>query len=908
MNTSIQRKRVYPVIFLVVLLGVWLFRGEILQAQSIKEPIGLSMNPQVQMALGSSLSLGGGLSSIMGSALATHSGLSLSASSPMLSLGGYSYPAAFMGGGMGGVSPSTGFSGLSLPGGYSLLGGGGFSMMPSMMPSVWGGLPMTGGGLLSGIGLPVDLSLFSSTLNQPRLITSLPTFYNPFSTNFRVTPFSGSQYSYPGNYPGGSSPYTLPSNPYGMMSNFYGSMSNFYGSMSNFYGMGSNPYGMISYPYGMGGGLSSGGGYSYMPSSSYGYPGWGGAYSPYGSYPSSSPYYTSSGSRWAQGVTNLPGSSYYDQFSSLFTTGFFTQNYLYPSGTSVPGTEPIFLFGRIITLDENGDKVGMEDAYIQIYIGNFVSALQTSYPIESGRDGYWPWIGTIEEGFVDPIRSPKGTYSFTVSLSGYQNTEAIGSYYQTSPIEILLVPEVRSLKGTVRDETTGKPMVKVAIKATSLATKYLPPASRWDGDTITDSQGKYELSLPAGKYIIQAFYPNLEATATRLSHPNTVLQGTGIGVNLHDNIQNFDLSLSLPVFSGTVIDELDIPIEDAIVKITPTPPVLTPIYTDSEGKFEVPLPGNTYYKVEVTADGYQKETITSLYIPETGRLGYDIKLEEENNSITNDPPEITSPKGIIEFEVGEMVVFSIDVHDNDNINFTYEVDAPSPWPDSNTKDYSYQTTLADLGEHTIMLRVTDFKDDDITFITVRVVYSMELKLEPGINLISYPVDQGETAFSLLPKLGNPNQVDSVLRYDPNEDVYERAGYHTAGVLPEGINFPASRQDGYLVYAKQPVTLNPKISSGTLVSCQYHLKEGLNLFGVTIIVDDGFSAYDFLSYLGQDLVESLYRFNTKRGGYEYSYWIGGQLGGVDFPIRMGEGYFIQMKSEETFSFPPGQYFR
>jgi len=53
----------------------------------------------------------------------------------------------------------------------------------------------------------------------------------------------------------------------------------------------------------------------------------------------------------------------------------------------------------------------------------------------------------------------------------------------------------------------------------------------------------------------------------------------------------------------------------------------------------------------------------------------------------------------------------------------------------------------------------------------------------------------------------------------------------------------------------------------------------------------------LEELGDDVVTSIQRFNTSKGAFETAaFGPEGQHAGVNFPIILGEGYFIFMKQE------------
>jgi len=207
--------------------------------------------------------------------------------------------------------------------------------------------------------------------------------------------------------------------------------------------------------------------------------------------------------------------------------------------------------------------------------------------------------------------------------------------------------------------------------------------------------------------------------------------------------------------------------------------------------------------------------------------------------------------------------------------------------------------LSDVGEHIIKITVTDTEGLTTSRdIAVNIVYYMDLQLEPGVNLICYPEDSNKTAFDLFQKLGNPDEVESIVRYNPNHKV----SYGVNGIIEHVDDFPLNPLEGYFVYARQSVIVSLKIQSGDLTYCNYDLHKGINLIGIPVVLAEEYSAYDFLHELGKESVVSIRRCNKKTGEDESAYWIGDNPIGIDFSIRMGEGYFVQMKNEKQLSLP------
>ena len=822
MKEIVQGRHIDLIVLLIVFITIWPSMQRVGQAQMLKEPGGASVNLGSQMLI----------SSLISSPL-----LSFSHTSAGYSLGGAD------GGGL--YLPGLSGSQLLLGGGGSLMNfggsiGGAIGLLgQGISPLIGGtiGLPgqgitplNLGGGGFNTINLPIQLSQTSPSFNFPQTINSLFGFYTPTYDTSRATYFPGGL-QHPFVQTGG---YTYNS-PYGMFPTGVG------GGMSQWGGTSyTTSYGM--YPYGMGGGMSQWGGYSYG-----GYPSVnvGGNYSPYTT--SYNTFY--GGSDYIRSAGSFLGTS----TAVTYPYGLFT-NQPYGSTSSYSITSG-WIMGSVTT--NNGPLVGAD-------ITVKSSFLVQSY--KTGPDGYYetyPLLG--------------GTYAVTVLYNGDLLSEKI--VYVNGPIVCnFLDLELASgnLKGIVEHEITGKPLVGVKITAKSLDDSDFPTVN-----IVSDSTGKYLLKLPEGDYKV------------------TVTYGGG-GVLTIDSIKIFsseditrDIAFPMPLLRGEVEGETGESIEDATVTITPQPPVSGAITTDSEGEFEVPLPAGSY-KVAITAEGYKKKTVNSLTIPLQG-LTYTFEMDE----LDPEPPVIESPSGNIEIEVGQNIEFSVEADDPDGPDdlLSYTIQGPGAWPTSNNPDYFYETTFADMGEHIIKITVSDAEDlTTIKNISVKIVYYMGLQLEPGVNRICYP-GENKTSYDLLAMLGNPDEVESILQYNPDQ----KASYGVNGMIV-GDDFPINPVEGYILYARQSVIVKLKIRSGNLTSCDYDLHKGINLIGIPIVLAEEYSAHDFLRELGKESVVSICRYNGKTGKDESAYWIGDKLVGIDFPIRMGEGYCVHMKNEKELHLP------
>jgi hypothetical protein len=82
-----------------------------------------------------------------------------------------------------------------------------------------------------------------------------------------------------------------------------------------------------------------------------------------------------------------------------------------------------------------------------------------------------------------------------------------------------------------------------------------------------------------------------------------------------------------------------------------------------------------------------------------------------------------------------------------------------------------------------------------------------------------------------------------------------------------------------------------------------LRKGFNLISTSVnsgIADH--TAFSFIGKLGESTASSIQRFNPETGQFETASYHDGQIEGVDFPMRLGEGYIVYMK-EDVLGFRP-----
>ena len=165
----------------------------------------------------------------------------------------------------------------------------------------------------------------------------------------------------------------------------------------------------------------------------------------------------------------------------------------------------------------------------------------------------------------------------------------------------------------------------------------------------------------------------------------------------------------------------------------------------------------------------------------------------------------------------------------------------------------------------------------------------QLDLVPGLNLVGLPVDPAVVpdSHTLLPLLGNKDEIDRIQWLNPATGIYEETSYDGAGNIV-GPNFPVHLGDAWLVYAKVAKT----VAYNSDLPCPHRtLNAGTNLVGFPCFAK-GLTAYEILDAMGgPTVVSSIQRLDQESGQFETAGYSDGVLVGPDFPILPGDGYFI-----------------
>jgi len=962
MKTAVRRRWIYTIILLAALTVVWGGLQKCVHAQILQVPIepAASLSAAITKSSSSqpSLSLiGGNLSALIGSdptfsLMGFNPVLNPFIASPSMASNAMLMSAAMLSQSLAaGISPGGGIGGMAYPSSayqsaayQAGLTGSSLPVDPSVLMNFFGmggGIYPSAGGALNNIALlgfagmpivpfsPDQVTGMGSLagLGSGLIIPPLSPFgmMTPSFSSLQMGgyPYTSQMGGYPYNPQMGGYPYNPAS---GMLFNGMASGVNPYAAMSpNGMASGLNPYAAMS-PNGMVSGLNPysaalgmmpfnsmmsgvnpllGGGYYY-----------GGYFPPAGSnsmalgsspYPSTStpvsysatgtPLIRPAGSFAAAPMTSSPSNqpvvSSYGGLAAYGGTpaygGYSTGGLPYggvSGGILFPSSSYTIMAGIVSGTVMDQKEIGLVGVTFESRYSGWVSGSDVSDPL--GHFGVT----------FPPTSGCSLTISYGSSHTLYPNFSVAGP----TALDFVLLP------GTIHDYVTGMPLSGVSIIATSLA------SSRLEAQSSTNSDGVFQIFLPKGNYTIMAKLP-LSSVA------DTTLVGSPIEVPSTNNAK-INGTLHLPIFAGTVVDAADenLTLDGAQIKITPTGsstpslPISSPVTAVNGGKFQIPLPKGTY-QLDITKNGYQPRPITKVITGTTE----DNRIELAKQVIPppqNNRPVIKTPNDgeVIPVTAGSDLSFSVEAEDPENSYLYFTITGPDNWPKmvkdggsiSTPKTYRYSTTLADVGEYTMEITVGDLALSTTVHIKVKVQYPVQVKLTKGINLISYPAGPGtavDSAFDLLSLLGDANQVDGIAIYDSTlgQGKYVQAAYGKDR-KKAGADFFINGQSGYIVYAKQTTTANLNISSGSLTSCILQLKQGTNLVGISAVLSNTYSSYDLLMDFGQDSVESIYHYNAKAGGYEFTYWIGNLPGGFDFPIRMGEGYFIGAKTDKQIRLP------
>jgi len=169
-----------------------------------------------------------------------------------------------------------------------------------------------------------------------------------------------------------------------------------------------------------------------------------------------------------------------------------------------------------------------------------------------------------------------------------------------------------------------------------------------------------------------------------------------------------------------------------------------------------------------------------------------------------------------------------------------------------------------------------------------------LTLHKGYNLVGFPAEvmYYGNVFNLMEVMGGSGVISRILIFDPTNQSFDEAGYdETDNFYGQNLELLAGQGLlGFIVYAKEDVI----IEFSSTYCPAWNLKAGTNIVG-TPCTTEVLTAFQLLQAIGDEtVVFSIQRFNPDTGNFEAASYLNGEVVGVNFSIRTGEGYFIYMK--------------
>jgi beta propeller repeat protein len=168
---------------------------------------------------------------------------------------------------------------------------------------------------------------------------------------------------------------------------------------------------------------------------------------------------------------------------------------------------------------------------------------------------------------------------------------------------------------------------------------------------------------------------------------------------------------------------------------------------------------------------------------------------------------------------------------------------------------------------------------------------VEAVLKPGFNLVAvggWLAGQYPSASALITAKGDELGIERMALQEPLHNTYTEAS-------AAGGDFTLAKGAGLVIYVNKPGTLKLAESGET---SSYTLLPGTNQIGV-LTVPFGYSAYDLMTSLGLDNVQSVRRFDNTTGAWQTvavrTAGNGNGLIGANFTIRSGDGLAITMKN-------------
>jgi len=194
------------------------------------------------------------------------------------------------------------------------------------------------------------------------------------------------------------------------------------------------------------------------------------------------------------------------------------------------------------------------------------------------------------------------------------------------------------------------------------------------------------------------------------------------------------------------------------------------------------------------------------------------------------------------------------------------------------------------GEYTIVVAADSNAGSEVdAAYDLEVTAQFGLPLTSGFNLVSVPAKLTGRPMvkDWVPVFGNSSEIEALFAYD-----YVSHGF--VEFLPGEAfpsNMPIYSGDAFVVHS----SIEKTVAFDSVLCEPRNLLPGLNVVGFGCAPAE-YSAYDLLNALGPGSVVSVQRFVPETGLFQTTVMqASGQPAGPDFPILLGEGYFLQMRS-------------
>ncbi|MEW6382113.1 MAG: hypothetical protein AB1611_21265 [bacterium] len=208
---------------------------------------------------------------------------------------------------------------------------------------------------------------------------------------------------------------------------------------------------------------------------------------------------------------------------------------------------------------------------------------------------------------------------------------------------------------------------------------------------------------------------------------------------------------------------------------------------------------------------------------------------------------------------------------------------------------SYLWSNAGPGVYTLTLTAVDQAgNESLPSNPASVGIGVEVSLDAGLNLISYPVEppSGYTSDLWLTEQGSAAR--SLHQYQPTTLVYETTCRREGEI--GGSIFPIIQDSGYLIYRQEAGKL---MLSGPIQNHPVSLCTGRNMAGIPLLSGNE-SSRDFFHDLiiRGEPVSSIHVYQPSKGRWESCYGFFGQMSGNSAKIKKGQGCLVDLRGKRS----------